>query len=113
MSIFELLCTSMNNYVKHAMKTKINLLTVHYNLHVCCYVQPRFPMLVMTRGITHVHIPVLYDFTAARFRLIYQGIHSVIKRTLNQFIETQGFGPIILGTDWIYLFTHTELGSNF
>jgi hypothetical protein len=104
----------MNNYVKHAMKTKINLLTVHYNLHVCCYVQPRIPMLVMTHGITHVHVPVWYDLTAARFRLIYQGIHSVIKgRTRNQFIETQGFGPIILGTDWIYLFTYTELGSNF
>jgi len=57
---------------------------------------------------------VWHDFTAARVRLIYQEIHSVVKgRTHNQFIETQGLGPIILGTDWIYLFTNTKLGSNF
>jgi hypothetical protein len=83
-------------------------------LHVCCYVQPRIIMLVMTHGITHVHVPMWYDLTAAMLRLIYQGIHSVVKvMTHNQFIETQELGPIILGTDWIYLFTHIKLGSIF
>jgi len=33
-SIFELLCTPMNNYVRHVMKTKKNLLTVHYNIYM-------------------------------------------------------------------------------
>ena len=68
----------MNNYVKNAMKTKNNLLTVHYNLqylHVCCYVQPRIYMLVMTHGITHVLVPVWYDLTSARFK--YFGVIEI------------------------------------
>ena len=71
-------------------------------------------MLVMPQGITHVHVPVRYDLTAARFIIIYQGIHSVVKmRTHNQCIETQELGPIILGTELIHLFTHIQLGSIF
>jgi hypothetical protein len=61
-SIFELSYTPMNNYVKHTMKAKNkSAYSVLQYLHVCCYMKPRILMLVMTHGITHVHVPVWYD----------------------------------------------------
>jgi len=61
----------MNNYVKHAMKTKkicLQCIAIYNILRMllCATKMARIPMLVMTHGITHVHVPVWYDLTVAR-----------------------------------------------